>query len=131
MTDTQDLLAANGRFYEIFSTGDYDALDDLVAHTHPVACVHPGWLPIVGRDEVMESWRAIFDHGAPRVACVDPVPMILGTIGVVLCLERLDEGHLAASNTFAIEAGSWRLVHHHAGPTPVAPVAAPPGGTVH
>ncbi len=131
MSDTERLLAANQHFYRVFAAGDYDALDRLVARTHPVACVHPGWRPIVGRDEVMASWRAIFDHGAPRVACVDPQPMMLASLGLVLCLERLDGGYLAASNAFVIEADDWRLVHHHAGPAPAASVVAPAGGTVH
>jgi hypothetical protein len=92
-------------------------MDELWAHATPVACVHPGWPPLHGRDDVMSSWRAILLGGAsPRVRCEDARAVLLGAIGFVTCLERLDGGTLVATNTFALEDGVWQIVHHHAGP---------------
>jgi hypothetical protein len=34
---------------------------------------------------------------------------------VILCVEVLPEGELAATNVFVLEQGRWRMLHHHAG----------------
>ena len=60
------LLAANRRFYEAFSRADLGAMDDVWARVVPVTCVHPGWTPLVEREEIMESWQAILAGSAPR-----------------------------------------------------------------
>jgi limonene-1,2-epoxide hydrolase len=112
-----ELLRANQAFYTAFAKRDIEAMDELWAHATPVACVHPGWPPLHGREEVMASWRAILLGGqSPRVRCEAPRAVLLGASGFVVCLERLDGGALVATNTFTLEDGVWQLVHHHAGP---------------
>jgi hypothetical protein len=42
----------------------------------------------------------------------------LGEVAIVTCYEGNGEypAHLAATNVFVFEDGSWRMVHHQAGP---------------
>jgi hypothetical protein len=120
MTDNErELLEANGAFYSAFARRDLRAMEELWSHGAPVACIHPGWEPLRGRDEVLESLRAIFEGGgAPAtITCASPTPHLLGPYAAyVVCTERVPGGDLAATNLFVREDGKYRLVHHHAAP---------------
>ncbi len=119
-TAEEGLLRANEAFYDAFDQRDIEAMDELWAHHTPVACVHPGWPPLFGREDVMESWRELLlGDGSPRVRCDRPHAVLLGAAGFVTCLEHLENGTLVATNTFCLEDGVWQLVHHHAGPLEV------------
>ncbi len=113
------VLSANATFYRAFSEGDYAAMSDLWARRAPVACFHPGSPALVGRPAVLESWRQILG-GSPGFAlrCDQPVAHVVGDAAIVTCYEGSDDdpAHLAATNVFVFEDGTWRMVHHHAGP---------------
>jgi hypothetical protein len=112
-----DVLAANAAFYRAFAERDLDAMEALWARSARVACTHPGWRALHGRDAVMESWRSILDNpDAPEIACSRESVIPGDGMAVVLCVESLRGGSLAATNVFVRESGEWRLVHHHAGP---------------
>ena len=115
--DRDEVLAANAAFYRAFAARDVEAMDALWARHTPVACVHPGWHALTGRDAVMASWRGILrGPGAPDIACGEATSHVFGESAFVVCAERLPGGELAATNVFVREEGAWRLVHHHAGP---------------
>ena len=120
MTDSErELLEANGAFYSAFARRDLKAMEEIWSHDAPVACIHPGWEPLRGRDAVMRSLENIFGGGgAPAsIQCVNATPHVLGPYAAyVVCHERVPGGDLAATNLFVREAGRYRLVHHHAAP---------------
>jgi ketosteroid isomerase-like protein len=120
--DERNLMAANEAFYAAFSRQDAAAMDSLWARETEVACLHPGWAPLVGREAVVESWREILLGGdAPdNIRCRRAVARIAGDVGWVICEEVLRGGILGATNVFVREQGVWRMVHHHA-----APIASP------
>ena len=101
-------------------------MDALWAQETLVACVHPGWEALVGRDAVMESWAAILGGpGAPQIRCEAPRAFVLGPSAFVICREVLEQqGRLVATNVFAREQDGWRMVHHQAGPAGRAPARA-------
>ena len=112
-----DVLAANSAFYDAFARRDVAAMDQLWARVAPVACIHPGWDALRGREEVMESWRAILGgRGAPDVRCAAPVAQLHGETAIVICREILSAGRLVATNVFQREGGLWKMVHHQASP---------------
>lgn len=116
MSDGDTVLAANSEFYRAFAAGDIGAMDMLWARRSSVACLHPGWSALIGRDAVMSSWSAILRNpNAPRIICDNERVMLFGDSAIVLCEEQLDGGILAASNFFVREEGEWRLAHHQAG----------------
>jgi ketosteroid isomerase-like protein len=117
MTDEDEVLAANAAFYAAFAASDAEAMDAVWARRAPVACVHPGWEALLGRDSVMESWRRILRGGSSPITCTGAVAHLLGEAAFVTCLERLPGGALVATNCFVREDGRFRMVHHHAGPT--------------
>lgn len=125
-----DVLDANEEFYRAFASRDAEAMERVWAERHPVACVHPGWDVLEGREDVLESWRGILaSPNAPEISCALAEAHVLGDVAVVTCHEVLEVGRFAATNVFAREGGRWRMVHHQA--TPIAPGhvrAMPPAG---
>ncbi len=116
MTDTDAVLSQNLEFYRAFSTRDLGAMERLWARDAPVSCIHPGWMPLVGREEVMASWEAILTGPAPpTVLCYDERATLYGQAAMVVCEEQIETVSLAATNLFVMENGLWRLVHHQAG----------------
>src|SRR5690606_19667007 len=80
MSDAE-VLAANERFYDAFAGRDADAMDALWAERSAVACLHPGWPPIRGRDEVLASFRSIFDNDdSPPIRCESPTVTLHGDV---------------------------------------------------
>jgi len=125
-----DVLEANEAFYRAFAQRDVDAMGALWAEAHPVACIHPGWDVLDGRDAVLASWRGILaSDGAPEITCSLAEAHVLGDVAFITCQEAIGGGRLAATNLFVREGGAWRLVLHQA--TPIAPELArrhPHGG---
>jgi ketosteroid isomerase-like protein len=116
MTDHDAVLAANLEFYRAFTMRDVAAMADVWAQRAPVACLHPGWTALTGREAIISSWSGILSNpDAPRIACYDERVMLYGDVALVLCEEELDGGSLAASNLFVREDGMWRIAHHQAG----------------
>src|SRR5690606_32510589 len=110
------ILQANERFYEAFAAGDVEAMDALWAREVPVACVHPGWAALEGRQAVVTSWERIFgaEQQPPSVRMTDAAARVLGDSGIVVCHEHLEGTTLVATNVFVVEQGEWRMAHHHA-----------------
>src|SRR5689334_19999380 len=112
-----EVLDANSAFYRAFATRDLDAMDALWSRRTAVACVHPGWDALRGRDEVMDAWRAILTGAeSPKVGCSHAFAQVHGDVALVVCREHVEGGQLVATNVFVREGDTWRLVHHQASP---------------
>ena len=117
MSTEADVLAANQAFYDAFARRDADAMAALWAARAPVACIHPGWGALIGRDEVISSWRAILENPrSPKIRFSDATAHVHGESAFVVCAESVSGSDLIATNVFVREDGAWRMVHHHAGP---------------
>ena len=114
-----EIRAVNESFYRAFRERDLPAMERLWAQEAPVACVHPGLAPEVGREAVMRGWRGLLAHPrAPTLVCSQVRVHVLGSSAFVTCLEGqgTQPPRLVATNIFAMERGRWRVVHHQAGP---------------
>lgn len=130
-SDEEAVLAANSAFYRAFDTRDLDAMGRIWARKSGVACVHPGWAALHGRELVLGSWKNILENpSAPRIACLSAQAYVQGDTAFVICSERLAEGELVATNIFVREDSVWKLAHHQASPAPPTP-DPPAAGTVH
>jgi ketosteroid isomerase-like protein len=118
--DANEVLAANADFYAAFARRDAAAMDELWARQAEVACLHPGWNPLVGREAVVQSWRGILlGGGAPAsIRCQQAEAHVTGDAAWVICFEVIPGAALAATNLFVRESGRWRMVHHHSSPVP-------------
>ena len=123
MSDTASVLFVNDAFYDAFRTRDLETMDRLWSHRAAVACIHPGWQPLDGREDVMKSWEGILGNaGAPEVFCLEPKAHVLGVTAFVVCYEQIGNEVLVATNIYHKEGDDWRLVHHQAGPCNAAAV---------
>jgi ketosteroid isomerase-like protein len=117
---------ANRAFYEALGSRSVPAMEACWAHDDAVACIHPGWHRLDGWDQVLRSWIAVFRNSRPwTVACEDERIFVAGDFGVALCVEKIEtsagEGEPArmqATNVYRRVSGEWKMVHHHASPSP-------------
>jgi ketosteroid isomerase-like protein len=110
-----EILAANAEFYRAFAERDVVAMSKLWARYAPIACTHPAWPVLLGREDVLRSWQGILENpDAPTVEVRDAVVHRAGDAALVLCKELVDGGPLEATNVFVRERGAWRIAHHHA-----------------
>lgn len=126
MPENADILFANEAFYLAFQTKDMGAMEALWAHRQPVACTHPGWPSLSGREQVMQSWAAILANpGTHGIEMRGARAHRCGEVAFVTCYERIGDRLLAATNLFVREDGGWKLVHHQAGPCNLPPGELP------
>lgn len=131
MTDEASILFANEAFYAAFAARDLQAMEDIWARDASPTCVHPGWQPIVGRREVIDSWRDILrDNHAPQISCSEARVFRCGEGAYVTCNEHMQRSFLIATNIFLREAGEWKLLHHQAGAALSANRTAPSPATL-
>jgi uncharacterized protein (TIGR02246 family) len=117
MSDEDAILAANAAYYRAFSTGDFAAMSRIWAEDG-VSCVHPGWMPLVGREAVIESFRSILTSpNRVRIAHRDDTAIVAGQEARVLCIEIVEDAALlAVTNLYRRVGGAWRMTHHQASP---------------
>jgi ketosteroid isomerase-like protein len=122
------LIEANRTFYRALENLDLETMDHLWLHDGWVRCIHPGWDALVGWPSVRRSFEEIFAQTRwIRVTPTSIEVLVFGDIGVVACVENItakndDEVGVAvaqATNIFRLTAAGWRMMHHHASPSPV------------
>ena len=123
MSDHASVLFANEAFYIAFANKDLEAMTEVWAKVAAITCIHPGWLVLTDRDEVMASWEAILGGpGSPDIFCQQAVAHVFGDTAYVICYEVADRDTLLATNVFVREGRAWKMVHHQAGAAPPPPV---------
>ena len=125
MTDAprfSDPDEAEEAFYAAFETADLDGMMKLWADDDTITCVHPGGSRLVGREEIRESWRQIFQSQmrlnfrlTERHAITDR------NIAVHSVLEEIEVSGqsgltavVASTNVFVLTNDGWRIWMHHA-----------------
>ncbi len=120
---TAEVAAANDAFYAAFQSADVDAMADVWDDVQPesLTCIHPGWPPLRGREQVLRSWSALMATTDVQFVLSDTTVAVEGEIAVVTCTENVlsgagGAGAAVATNVFRLREGRWRLQVHHAGP---------------
>jgi ketosteroid isomerase-like protein len=117
--DTAAILFANDAFYLTFQTADFEAMETVWSSRDGISCIHPGWPPLLGRDQVMASWRSILANPNQQAVQAHAASAEAnGDAAIVICYETVGRATLIATNVFAREDGQWKLVHHQSGETP-------------
>jgi hypothetical protein len=118
-----DPTAAETAFYAAFAAIDFELMDQVWASGLEPLCVHPGGGLLQGRQAIMQSWMEIFSGAEPpRIEHRLIGRFESGDIAVHLVEELIQPKRRAnrppnrvlATNIYVREAGSWRMVEHHA-----------------
>ena len=129
---------AETAFYEAMERADLEAMMTVWAEDEDIVCVHPGGERLAGADQVRESWRQIFSAGAQLRVQVSQQVTVAGVMFAVRSVHESisaagnprQRGLVAATNVYLRTASGWRMIVHHASPTPAQEQTAPaPRGT--
>ena len=131
-TSPQD--AANA-FYQAFEARDIDAMMATWADDEDVVCIHPGGVRHVGYEAVRHGFEQLFTGDSKLVFRLDQV-VLLETVGLAMqsavehvhAGDETQRGIAVATNVLMRTPSGWRIVCHHASPTPAVtevPVAGP------
>ncbi|GAA1998987.1 nuclear transport factor 2 family protein [Catenulispora subtropica] len=132
--DIEAITEANEEFYAAAEAGDLDRLG-AVWLSGPfeasVQCVHPGWAPVFGREDVLRSWAVVcantpflqFFLTDVRIDVVDRIAVVSLTENIITDMSagssEDDPGFIAGGrattiNIFRRTDEGWRLWMHHA-----------------
>ena len=123
MTDPEQVVEANLKFYFALESLDLDLMDEVWATDASAICIHPNWTRLAGWENIRNSWEQIFRNTTFMRVDVSEVSVeVQGQTAWVTCLEQIttangDQMRRAqayATNIFVFEDDRWLLVLHHA-----------------
>ena len=125
---------AEAAFYDAIEHGNLEQLMLVWAEDEEIVCVHPGGPRLTGYAAIRDVWRRIFEGGVKfRIRLADGTAVQTPFSAAHTVIEHVsvrdDESQRApvvATNVFVRGALGWRLVLHHASPTPPEAVAELP-----
>jgi len=123
MTDPEQVVEANLKFYFALESLDVDLMDEVWATDASAICVHPNWDRLAGWENIRASWEQIFRNTSFMRVDVSEVSVeVQGNVAWVTCRENItttvsDQTRRAeayATNIFIFEDDRWLMVLHHA-----------------
>lgn len=128
--DLHDAITAEVAFYRALAHVDFALMQAVWADGEAVGCIHPGWPALRGRTAVLDSFRRMFDAGQRldlRVERLSATPLGDGVIHLAhefISMDGAGTGApVVATNLYRPVDGRWRMVWHHASPTPALDLA--------
>jgi ketosteroid isomerase-like protein len=117
---------AEAAFYEALERADLEAMMSVWAEDEEIVCIHPGGPRLIGYASIREAWRRMFDGGARLQVRLSQPTIVQGPLATATTVMehisvRDDESvrpPLVATNVYVRGALGWRMVLHHASPTP-------------
>lgn len=122
--------AAEAAFYKALEAADTALMQAVWDEGPDLVCVHPMWPELHGHRAIFAAWRRMFAAG-PHLT-VSTVPVLQrcdGDLATHVVHEQLalrgDENQqppVVATNVYRHTAGGWRMILHHASPTPTVTI---------
>ena len=126
-TSSQD---AENAFYEALQRADIEALMAIWAEDEEIACVLPGGPRLADYATIREAWQQIFSSGT-RLRVRITEPSVVQTpftavhsliVEISVAGSDVPRAPIVATNVYVRGPQGWRLLIHHASPSPpVAP----------
>jgi hypothetical protein len=122
MTDPEQVIEANLKFYFALESLDVDLMEEVWATDASAICVHPGWGRLAGWENIRASWEQVFRNTTFMRIDVSEVSVeVQGTVAWITCLENISNSVGAemrraqayATNVFVFEDDRWLMVLHH------------------
>jgi len=137
--DEGDVFKANEAFYSAFESLDIKEMEKVWLKEKYVQCIHPGWRSLTGWEDVMNSWRQIFENaGEMRFLLTNVQVQVRESLAWVTLYENINSrvgqeissGVILSTNIFEKRQYKWYIIHHHGGPT-MPPPESDPKATFH
>ncbi len=115
---------AESAFYRALEEADIKRMMDVWNDNEEIACIHPMGPRLQGQKEVEASWRRIFAGVRMRFRISDGDYTINGILAVhtvhenITITEHDNETVVIATNVYRRTQYGWRMILHHASPTP-------------
>ena len=128
--EKKEVYKANEAFYSAFESLDIKQMEKIWARASYIQCIHPGWGVLRGRENVVASWRRIFENTQEMLFMLTEVRIEIqdSLAWVTLCEnittragEEVVAGVVLATNIFEKHNAQWLIIHHHG-----SSVAQPP-----
>lgn len=115
----QQVRDATAAYYAAFTTQDFGATMAFWSRQDDVFCIAPLGPPAFGHAQVADLYRASFAAIADNAFAFDVLGVSFDDpLATVVCEERIGDGMqtniILATSVFRLEAGGWRMSHHHA-----------------
>ena len=128
---------AEAAFYAAFIKRDINAMMAVWAEDDNVACIHPLSQIITGRQAVREAWEAMFSNSPSMQFMINERSRTRGESMAIHVVEehiRVKDTPpgtpVIATNVYRLTDLGWRMVLHHASPSP-SPSAKTEPPTLH
>lgn len=113
-------------FYDALERADLEAMMTVWAEDEEIVCVHPTGPRLSGFAMVLESWRHIFAGGPKmKITLSSQIQMqsMMLTVhsvheNITLSGEESSRPPVVATNVYVRGALGWRMLVHHASPSP-------------
>ena len=122
MTDPDQVVEANLKFYFAIESLDVDLMDEVWATDASAMCVHRGGNRLAGWENIRASWEQLFKSTTFMRVDVSEVSVeVQSNVAWVTCLENITtangdqmrRAHAYATNIFVFEDDRWLMVLHH------------------
>jgi ketosteroid isomerase-like protein len=123
---------AESAFYRAFEQNDFAGMVSVWDGTDDVVCVHPMSSALLGARAVAEGWREIFAGEVAMRFGIEEIRISrLGSLAIHIVKEHIEVpgggpvAPMTATNIYRETADGWRMILHHASPSP----SVSPGGS--
>ena len=131
--------AAEAAFYDAFQCADLSAMMEVWADDDDIECVHPTGPRAIGREAIRESWMAIFrNFPGMEFRVAERRRFHAAELAVNVVHEHIRVGAanefgppVIVTNVYRFSKDGWRMVLHHASPSPAKRETREPKKTVH
>ncbi len=137
--DEGDVYRANEAFYSAFESLDIKEMEKVWLKEKYVQCIHPGWRSLTCWEDVMNSWRQIFENtNEMRFLLTNVQVQVRESLAWVTLYENINgrvgqetsSGVILSTNIFEKRQDKWYIIHHHGSPT-MPPPETDPKATFH
>jgi len=117
---------AESAFYAAFERADAKAMMEVWSEDDNIMCIHPNGPRLSGQQEVREGWFQIMKY-SPNMRfkltfldCVQEADLAVHYVNEQIHVGGQDEPEFTvlATNVYRRTQDGWRMVMHHASPTP-------------
>lgn len=119
-------LLAEESFYRAFEAADPVAMMRVWDSATSITCIHPFGPLLVGVEAIRESWQSIFRQQLPcrveveRVVLIDGDDLTVHVVreNIIVPVQQRRFAPVFATNIYRRHGAEWRMVVHHASPSP-------------